>query len=173
MFATKMTSPSPEVYSWPRRSESLPRASDFDHTGCDLDGQEAIRIFCGMPLEQAYNVFMEHPEIHIENFMHMGAKAFAYYFPVIDRYLRETRSNCKLADCNTDILASVIEIRLDDITLTRSAELLLEIRSLTDFVQAYSSRFSGSKITRKRIRDKWARIAVKLAQCEQAVTPNA
>jgi hypothetical protein len=125
-----------------------------------------------MPLEQAYDVFMEHPEIHIENFMHMGAKSFAYYFPVIDRYLREVRSNWKHDDCNTDSLASMIEVRIDDMTLTRSEELLREIRSLTDFVQAHSSRFSGSKIIRKRIRDKWAKIANKLTECEQAGSSN-
>ena len=32
----------------------------------------------------------EHPEIYQEDFMFMGGKAFAYYYSVIDSYLRET-----------------------------------------------------------------------------------
>ncbi len=68
----------------------LPTEQHFDPYGGDLDAQCAWRNFGGLTIEEAKVKFCEHPEIHQEDFMFMGGKAFAYYYPVIDSYLRET-----------------------------------------------------------------------------------
>lgn len=162
-----MTLTSLESYSWPHRAASLPTERDFDPYGGDLDCQHALKIFGGMPLDQAYSVFLECPEIYQEDFMFMGPRAFAYYLPIIDRFLREVSSNCKFDDCETNILACAIEGQLDYDPLNCSEELLREVRSLTDFVQTSTSRYSGSKVIRKRIRTTWAKVADKLTKCEQ------
>ena len=49
-----MTPASLESYSWPHRDASLPTERDFDPYGGDLDCQHALKIFGGMPLDQAY-----------------------------------------------------------------------------------------------------------------------
>ena len=54
----------------------------------DLDGFCAWKNFGGLDLEAAYEKFLTAPEVYQEDFMFMGARAFRFYFPVIDRYLR-------------------------------------------------------------------------------------
>jgi hypothetical protein len=70
-------------------SESLPTESDFleDH-GC-LDAQCAWKNFGGLTLDQAYERFCDNPLHYQEDFMFMGEPAFTFYFPVLDRYVRE------------------------------------------------------------------------------------
>lgn len=64
----------------------LPSQSDFDPVGCDLDAQSAWQTFGGLGLAEAYAKFLQVPESYQEDFMFMGSRAFAYYFPVVDRY---------------------------------------------------------------------------------------
>ena len=67
-----------------------PSERDFDPYKGDLDAQCAWRNFGGLSLVEAIEKFRSHPEAHQEDFMHMGGKAFSYYFPVLDAFLRET-----------------------------------------------------------------------------------
>ena len=69
---------------------ALPTEKHFDPYDGDLDAQWAWKNFGGLTLDQAKAKFQQHPEVYQEDFMHMGGKAFAYYYPVIDEYLRET-----------------------------------------------------------------------------------
>ena len=70
---------------------TLPGEGDFDPFGGCLDAQHAWRAFGGLSIEQAYNKFIGNPMYYQEDFMFMGERAFLFYFPVIDRYLREFR----------------------------------------------------------------------------------
>ena len=71
----------------------LPSEGDFDpYHGC-LDAQCAWRNFGGLDLDSAYRKFCENPSYYQEDFMFMGPAAFTFYFPVVDRYLREIRSD--------------------------------------------------------------------------------
>ncbi|MEM7010678.1 MAG: hypothetical protein AAF585_04260 [Verrucomicrobiota bacterium] len=63
----------------------LPTENDFDPFGGDLDAQCAWKHFGELSLNQAYDIFVSAPNIYQEDFMFMGAVAFDYYFPVIDR----------------------------------------------------------------------------------------
>jgi hypothetical protein len=71
-------------------SSRLPTEQHFDPYGGDLDAQWAWKNFGGLTLEEAKVKFRQIPEHYYEDFMFMGGKAFAYYYPVIDSYLRET-----------------------------------------------------------------------------------
>jgi hypothetical protein len=71
-------------------SVSLPIELDFDPFLGDLDAQCAWRNFGGLTLEEAHAKFEECPESYQEDFMFMGGKAFAFYYPVIEQFLRET-----------------------------------------------------------------------------------
>ncbi|MCA9112004.1 MAG: hypothetical protein KDA52_18775 [Planctomycetaceae bacterium] len=68
----------------------LPKERDFDPYGGGLDEQWAWKNFGGLTLDEAYEKFVSAPELYQENFMFMGERAFAFYYPVIDRFLRET-----------------------------------------------------------------------------------
>jgi hypothetical protein len=69
-------------------NSSLPTEQDFDPWGGDLDAQCAWRNFGGLAIDRAKAKFRENPLLYQEDFMFMGTKAFAYYFPVIEEYLR-------------------------------------------------------------------------------------
>jgi hypothetical protein len=68
----------------------LPTKNDFDPWEGDLDAETAWRNFGGLTLAEAHSKFRERPEIYQEDFMFMGGKAFAFYFSVIEDYLRQT-----------------------------------------------------------------------------------
>jgi hypothetical protein len=70
--------------------DELPTQRDFDPTGYDFDARFAWSHFGGMTLEEAFSRFIECPENYQEDFMFMGTAAFRFYFPVIDRFLRQT-----------------------------------------------------------------------------------
>jgi len=70
----------------------IPGLTDFtitDRPEDDLDGMAAWRTFGGLTLDAAYERLRENPEAHQEAFMWMGDRAFAFYLPVVERYLRE------------------------------------------------------------------------------------
>ena len=69
---------------------NLPKEHDFDPHGGGLDEQCAWRNFGGLTLNEAHEKFSTAPEVYQEDFMFMGGKAFAFYYPVIDQFLRKT-----------------------------------------------------------------------------------
>ena len=73
----------------PARNQ-LPTKQDFGATAGCLDAFEAWKNFGGLTLDEAYEKFCQAPETYQEDFMWMGGAAFAYYLPLVERYLRET-----------------------------------------------------------------------------------
>lgn len=71
-------------------TDSLPSELDFDPHAGDLDAQCAWRNFGGLTLDDACEKFDEAPEVYQEDFMFMGGRAFAFYYPVIDQFLRKS-----------------------------------------------------------------------------------
>ncbi|XZE36711.1 hypothetical protein SH501x_002295 [Pirellulaceae bacterium SH501] len=69
---------------------TLPTERDFDPFQGDLDAQCAWRNFGGLTLAEACAKFEENPECYQEDFMFMGGKAFAFYYPAIDQFLRKS-----------------------------------------------------------------------------------
>lgn len=74
----------------------------------DLDGFHAWKNFGGLDLTEAYAKFCSHPEYFQEDFMFMGARAFRFYFPVIDRYIREIEGPDYRFDCEAWILGQAL-----------------------------------------------------------------
>lgn len=87
---------------------SMPNPKD------DLDGYTAWEHFGGLAIDQAYDKFVDHPLLYQEDFMFMGGPAFAYYFPVVDRYVREVESKNEFAD-EAWVLAHCIAIHILDV----------------------------------------------------------
>lgn len=89
----------------------LPTVEDFVCTAKpedDLDGFCAWKNFGGLTVEEAYEKFCQCSETYQEDFMFMGDAAFVFYFPVIDRYIREEESGYEF-DCETHILGQCID----------------------------------------------------------------
>ena len=79
----------------PPRAMSLPDVQDFTVTERpeeDADGFAAWKNFGGLTIEEAYAKFSASAEVLQEDFMWMGDRAFAFYFPVLDRYVREVEA---------------------------------------------------------------------------------
>ena len=70
--------------------ESPDKASFVPHAG-DLDALYAWEHFGGLTRAAAFAKFCESPEYYQEDFMFMGGPAFAYHYPVIERYVLESK----------------------------------------------------------------------------------
>lgn len=78
---------------------TLPTVHDFtcsEPPEADLDGYSAWTRFGGLSLAEAHAKLCECPEVYQEDFMWMGDRAFVYYFPVVDRYLRTVEASQEL-----------------------------------------------------------------------------
>jgi hypothetical protein len=64
---------------------SLPTRDDF---GGGPDAETAWQHFGGKDLEEACAIFARCPEVYTDDVMWMGERAFQFYFPIVDRYLR-------------------------------------------------------------------------------------
>ncbi len=149
----------------PRPSAPLPSRQDFDPHGGDLDALCAWRNFGGLSLAAAYEKFLTVPESYQEDFMFMGCRAFAYYFPVIDRYLRTvTLGPDDLGDCEAAILGSAVAAQFGWNGAVIPASLRAEIASLRAFVVENVARYAATEKERRRILREWRRVAEELAK---------
>jgi len=143
-----------------RPSSPLPDAKDFG--GC-LDGLHAWRQFGGLSLEEAYSKFVDCPEVHQEEFMWMRHPAFEYYFPVIDRYLREVTNTDDYDDAQAAILGRVMMAYLNDKEFPHSVEMLESISDLSSFVQSSLDSFTSDPDDQVHITKTWAKVDKKLS----------
>src|SRR5262245_51618579 len=98
----------------PKDLPMLPQKQDFVVSANDLDGRCAWENFGGLTLEEANKKFRENPLIYQEDFMFMGGKAFAFYFPVIESFLRETPAGLDSEETQAWILAKCIHAHFTD-----------------------------------------------------------
>jgi hypothetical protein len=105
------------LFNAARAERTMPTVKDFTCTlkpEDDWDGFYAWKNFGGLTVDEAYQKFCQVPENYQEDFMFMGDAAFAFYFPVIDRYVREKEPKIEMEgveypfDGETHILASCI-----------------------------------------------------------------
>ena len=90
----------------------LPDQKDFYKSELDPDGKTAWNNFGGLTIAEAYEKFCERPYTYQEDFMFMGYAAFVFYFPIIDKYIREVEFLIAFSN-DTYILSKGIEIRLE------------------------------------------------------------
>ena len=139
-----------------------PSEADFDPFGGCLDGQSAWRNFGGLTLEEAYAKFCEAPDRLQEDFKFMGCRAFHFYFPVIDEYLRTATSTGEWDDCQAKILAECIALQFDWRGTTISPELRDRISQLCAFARTHLDRYAQSPEDRKEIERVWVELEGKL-----------
>lgn len=149
------------------RNEStiMPDERDFDPYGGCLDAQHAWVQFGGLSIEQAYSKFKERPCFHQEDFMFMGGKAFAYYFPVLDRYLREFRAADGTGeddDSDAAIIGAGFSAQLLSPTSSELRGILDRISDLARYVRDNSYRLAVDPDERKRIDTEWQEVQSQL-----------
>ncbi len=143
----------------------LPSQQDFDPHGT-LDAQSAWEDFGGLTLEQANAKFRENPIVYQEDFMFMGPNAFAFYFPVIDSYLRETEACDECDDREAWILACCVQFQLQGSVPPPLEGLLPRILDLTKFVRGNLALFTADAPDQQRIDSAWSQIEAYIVRGE-------
>ena len=145
---------------------ALPTEEDFDPWGGDLDAQWAWKNFGGLSLDEAKAKFPQKPHVYYEDFMCMGSKAFAFYFPVIETYLLETPVEFDGYDRCAWILAHSIKCQLQGDTKSDVLALLPRIYNLIEFVRQNIARFDDDQTEQSRILQAWSELDDAVRQCK-------
>jgi hypothetical protein len=141
-----------------KRDGSLPAKSDFDRWGGDLDAQCAWKNFGGLTLEQAKARFRGCPSTYQEDFMFMGGNAFAYYFPVIEDYLREVTDSETDDDHEAWILAHCIQNQFERDDLRQVRRLSARVLDLAEYVHTNIHLFGADDKQRRRVAQAWTEL---------------
>ena len=140
------------------RPKSLPTRADFDpFNGC-LDAISAWEHFGGLSIDDAYEQFCDNPLYYQEDFMFMGGVAFAYYFPVIERYIVESQVDPEQHDDVDEIwvLAHCIEAQFDVESSARKIDHLRpRILDLVSHVRQNLDRYCIDEKRREEVDDAW------------------
>lgn len=153
-----MTQEGSSAFHLNRPAGPVPTKAQFDPHDGDSDAQWAWKNFGGLSLAQAYDLFLTNPLCRQEDFMFMGTEAFDFYFPVIDRYLREVTGDEEGNDCEAWILGQGIISQLSCKQARLSDSLVMEIERLVEFVRANLERYSPSIIDQQRIERAWIEV---------------
>jgi hypothetical protein len=139
---------------------SLPTQKDFGPTGCCLDANHAWEMFGGLTVEEACLKFLQHPQFYQEDFMFMGGVAFAYYFPVIERYIYGVQIDPKLDDEAeaVRILAHCIIAQLELENLEFVKTVLDNMRRLVAQVRGNLKRYGAAEEDQQRVDSAWAEL---------------
>ncbi|MBL8869295.1 MAG: hypothetical protein JNK90_05845 [Planctomycetaceae bacterium] len=139
---------------------NLPSERDFDPYGGDLDAQCAWRNFGGLTLEEAIRRFRERPELYQEDFMHMGGRAFDYYYPVIDRFLRDTLSlsGDEIDDRQSWILPQCIRNQFEGKNLPYVRNRKREVLELCEFMLSNLKVFARDWDPPSEIESQWTQL---------------
>jgi hypothetical protein len=144
--------------------EDLPRQRDFAASKDDLDGMSAWKNFGGLTVSAAHQKFCEIPECYQEDFMWMGGVAFLFYFPVIDRYIRESA-----VDDDSDgveaiwILAHAIntQFQIPDHSVIES--LRSQVQDLVYYVLGHLPQYDKCPHEQERIGVAWRELQARVA----------
>lgn len=154
-------------------NQNVPTEADFDpYDGC-LDCQHAWRTFGGMSIEEAFQKFIEHPSFHQEDFMFMGGRAFVYYFPVLDRYLRDFRADedsNDSYDSSAAIIGGGLSVQLLSKTSHELDSIMEEILSLVDYVRSHATILAVDLDEQQRIDSEWQILDAQISQRLAATT---
>lgn len=135
----------------------LPGQADFDPWG-NLDAQWAWRNFGGLTLDQAHAKFRENPLYYQEDFMFMGPRAFAYYFPVVDNHLRSVPETDNQHDHQAWILAKCLHNQFDPANLGQVRHLARAVLDLARYVKDEIHRFGEYPDEQERVAQAWAEL---------------
>jgi hypothetical protein len=138
-------------------AESLPSKADFNPWGPNaLDAEWAWGNFGGLTMADAHTKFRERPDIYQEDFMFMGGKAFAFYFPVIEDFLHDVPDVENEGDDHQSwILAKCIQSQFDARTSSHVVHLADRVIALSRYVRKNIRRFGYDDAERARITEVW------------------
>jgi hypothetical protein len=141
---------------WTESAGRLPGQADFDPFGGCIDALSAWDDFGGLTRSEGFEKFCSSPDSYHEGFMWMGGRAFAFYFPIIERYVFQTH----IADDEDEvdaiwILAHCISLHLDpdshdDIKTVRD-----RILTLTQHVRSNLSKFGKTPTDQRHVDEAW------------------
>ncbi|MDB5335260.1 MAG: hypothetical protein JWN70_879 [Planctomycetaceae bacterium] len=137
------------------RQEQLPIESDFYTRIGDLDGQHVWKCFGGLTLEQTREKFLEHSEFYQEDFKFIRGKAIAYYFPVIEEYLKSAIDGAHRHDHSAWIPSHGIQNHFRGAHLTHVRQLIPRVFALADFVLKNNDRLGYDWMERKHVAEAW------------------
>lgn len=149
-------------------SHLLPTEHDFDPVGGDLDAQHAWRSFGGLTLEEAHRRFRENPLCYQEDYMFMGPVAFAFYFPVIEEYLRSDLEADPYDDHQGWILAHCLKAQCEKDAGVHVRSLIPRIRSLITYMNNNIQRFGADPLEQQRVADAWGMLKAHLDGLDRA-----
>jgi hypothetical protein len=140
---------------------SLPTERDFDPHDGDLDAEYAWKMFGGMSVDEALAKFEEHPLNRSEDFLFMGPVAFAFYFPVLHRFVRDAFDLETHGERIVSHLAFVIRHQFQgDSPELRT--LRPDVLALAEHVLENVERFADSPKEWHRTRINWQRMVRRL-----------
>lgn len=144
----------------------LPNETDFDPYHCNLDAQCAWKNFGGLTLDEAFARFEKCPEAYQEDFMFMGGKAFAFYYPIIDRFLRRTIElpEDQRRDRQSWILPQCIKNQFEARELCHLQPLRPSVLSLCDFMLKNIDLFAGDWKDVTEIQTQWNTLKLAVEQ---------
>jgi hypothetical protein len=152
----------------------LPCVSDFFRAPGGDEAETAWKNFGGLSLEQAYGKFMESPDCRQEDFMWMFPKAFEYYFPVLDRYLRtvsEEEEESGGDGWEVWIIGCGINLQLGRLSKSHPQRYLLaEISVLSHFVKENLSLYFSAEEEQIRTKEVWLKIDQAILELEKNFT---
>ena len=140
----------------------------------DLDAYCAWQNFGGHTVEEAYERFCSDPDTYQEDFMFMGDPAFVYYFPVVERYLREEEPKHEF-DAVAWVLAHCIAFHVSP-EQNCVRPLYDRIQSLTDFVLDSLGDVADHPDrgwSPQEIEDAWSELRRKLATAMERIPSKA
>jgi hypothetical protein len=146
-----------KMSEWDDTDDVLPTKADFDpFAGC-LDALNAWKDIGGLSRKAAYEKFCQNPGYYQEDFMFMDRAAFAYYFPVIERYVLESRVQ---QDTQGDveaisILAYCIKAQIEGPWTRPTQELRRRIIGLVRHVRGNLAHYSVEPDEQARIDIAW------------------
>lgn len=146
---------------------SLPTEIDFDPYGGCLDAQCAWKNFGGLNMVEAHWKFREAPENYQEDFIFMGGKAFAYYFPVIESYLLETPDPNDRDEIDfrpTCILAYCIQSQFTGDSLPYVIQLASRVQELIAHIHKTIGIYEAVPKEQKRILEAWDELEAHMQQ---------
>jgi len=143
------------------QSKSLPSKQDFDPWNGNLDALCAWKNFGGLDLDKAYQRFCENPGYYQEDFMFMGPKAFKFYFPVVDRFLRREREPWEFDDSQAWILGRAMHLQVEE---GLDDELLKGIGDLCQHVRSNLSKYAIDENEQAEIGAAWLEVESQLAK---------
>jgi hypothetical protein len=137
----------------------LPTERDFNPWNDPTDAETAWQHFGGLTLDEAHARFCEHPMYYQEDFMFMGGIAFAYYFPVVEKYIRNAPDIDPHGDDHEAwILAKGIQSQFSDDSLLHVRHLSERVIALSNFVHDNIDRFGDDDAERDRVADAWSEL---------------